>query len=718
MTRKQKIQNLLNRLDELEGKNPSRAVERLLTEEASASRETLRESKTGAALKILAKSLEKVQGDPRPHKILTQLTEATKTTEEKFSVVDSDFKKKTEDLLSEIRQIESRGTELTKKEIRSILSRFGEYKITHEADIAFVRNQISLLEAEISRISQELPAILAKFDSIPDPSLSIGAVDAKAEQAQNTAEGVDVALKQLEKRLSTRINQISHGGGNMSRQILVNGSQSTLGTFNDVNLIPGSNMGIAVSVDQINQRTNFTFNGTTQPQSSALAAGAVGNIQYNDTGSVFAASAALNWNKNTSVLSAGNATNSSVFSVNGPSSTLTVTGQIVQNFNGVMVANTPVENGTFHGFEVRNQGLQQAGILVNTSGEVRSGALRLSYFPTFYSSALEAMRIDTTGNVGINTTAPGAKLGIKASTLGGSSFVMNVVNSGGARIFTVRDDQKFDLGSGTENTQLSIVGTGAASGIYSPAYSSAANDIILYKDFNGNVRMTLDMSSDTDGKLGIGQATPTAVLHLKAGTATADTAPLKFASGTLNTVAVAGQHEYDGNHRVTNVALLRVPLGGTLFDHYTDSTVGGAEADIYTNTLLANTFNANGDKVVASYSGNFVTGGTELTQLKVKFDATGATTIWDSTGLAPATGTTSWRVFVELIRVSSTVIRYSVSLNTTGATGYVYETTGELTGLTLSGTNILKITGTSTGVGSGSGDIVGKMGYVAFQPAA
>lgn len=156
-------------------------------------------------------------------------------------------------------------------------------------------------------------------------------------------------------------------------------------------------------------------------------------------------------------------------------------------------------------------------------------------------------------------------------------------------------------------------------------------------------------------------------------------------------------------------------VGGSIFDHFTDTSVGGAEADIYTDTLAVDTFSANGDKVIASYGGNFVTVGTELTQLKVKL---AGTTIWDSTGVAPTTGTTSWRINVELIRVSSTVVRYTVSLNTTGASGYVYTTSGELTGLTLSGTNILKITGTSTGVGSGAGDIVGKMGYVEFKPAA
>ncbi len=153
----------------------------------------------------------------------------------------------------------------------------------------------------------------------------------------------------------------------------------------------------------------------------------------------------------------------------------------------------------------------------------------------------------------------------------------------------------------------------------------------------------------------------------------------------------------------------------SLFDHYVDGTAGGAEADIYTATLAAGQLSANGQKIVANYGGNFVTLGTELTQLLVQF---AGTTIWDSTGIAPASGTTSWRVFVEIIRVSATVIRYTVSLNTTGASGYVYAVSGELTGLTLSGTNVLRIRGASSGVGSGSGDIVGKMGTIEWRPAA
>src|SRR3990167_7260341 len=52
------------------------------------------------------------------------------------------------------------------------------------------------------------------------------------------------------------------------------------------------------------------------------------------------------------------------------------------------------------------------------------------------------------------------------------------------------------------------------------------------------------LTISTTGSVGIGAATPTAVLHLKAGTATANTAPLKFTSGTLLTTPEAGAMEF------------------------------------------------------------------------------------------------------------------------------------------------------------------------------
>lgn len=50
------------------------------------------------------------------------------------------------------------------------------------------------------------------------------------------------------------------------------------------------------------------------------------------------------------------------------------------------------------------------------------------------------------------------------------------------------------------------------------------------------------------GSIGVGETAPTALIHIKAGTATANTAPLKFTSGTNLTTAETGAMEYDGTN--------------------------------------------------------------------------------------------------------------------------------------------------------------------------
>ena len=59
---------------------------------------------------------------------------------------------------------------------------------------------------------------------------------------------------------------------------------------------------------------------------------------------------------------------------------------------------------------------------------------------------------------------------------------------------------------------------------------------------------TEKMRINKDGLVGIGTTTPTAVLHLKAGTATANTAPIKLTAGTNLTTPEAGVVEFNGNN--------------------------------------------------------------------------------------------------------------------------------------------------------------------------
>ena len=100
---------------------------------------------------------------------------------------------------------------------------------------------------------------------------------------------------------------------------------------------------------------------------------------------------------------------------------------------------------------------------------------------------------------------------------------------------------------GTGNTILGANVTGLAAGL--------TNNIII-ADGAGNQRINVDST----GKVGIGTTAATAVLNLKAGTATANTAPLKLTAGTLLTTPEDGALEYDGTHLYFTIGSTRNTL--------------------------------------------------------------------------------------------------------------------------------------------------------------
>ncbi len=153
----------------------------------------------------------------------------------------------------------------------------------------------------------------------------------------------------------------------------------------------------------------------------------------------------------------------------------------------------------------------------------------------------------------------------------------------------------------------------------------------------------------------------------------------------------------------------------TLFDHFSDAgNVGTGEDDLYSDTIAANKLSANGQKITAQYAGIFVSSATATRRLRTYF---GGTLIYDSSALSLSTSA-DWDMSVMIIRESSTVVRCSVKVNTTTASSAPYTTYTRVTGLTLSGTNVLKITGEAAGVGAADNDLVAKLGFVEFRPAS
>lgn len=156
-------------------------------------------------------------------------------------------------------------------------------------------------------------------------------------------------------------------------------------------------------------------------------------------------------------------------------------------------------------------------------------------------------------------------------------------------------------------------------------------------------------------------------------------------------------------------------VGGTIFDYFADvGNTTTTETDLFSSTLLASTLNANGTGVSATYGGIFVNSATATRQLKVYF---GGTVIFDS-GALTVSAATDWNISVLCIRVSSSVVRCTVAVNLTGASTGNFAKYTEVTGLTLTNTQILKITGQAGGVGAATNDIVAKLGKVRFEQAA
>lgn len=99
-------------------------------------------------------------------------------------------------------------------------------------------------------------------------------------------------------------------------------------------------------------------------------------------------------------------------------------------------------------------------------------------------------------------------------------------------------------------------------GVDLPSATTAGQLNIGNLIYGNNLYQSLTPSSTpvTGGRIGIGNSTPTALLHLAAGTATAGTAPIKLNTGTALTTPEDGAIEYHGSHIYFTIGSTRYQL--------------------------------------------------------------------------------------------------------------------------------------------------------------
>jgi len=129
--------------------------------------------------------------------------------------------------------------------------------------------------------------------------------------------------------------------------------------------------------------------------------------------------------------------------------------------------------------------------------------------------------------------------------------------------YLAQDQNLADLDNpATARTNLGLVSGGAGDIWVEKAGDTMAGALVITPTANATSILNVTTQAGTsvlnvdttNARVGIGTTSPTAYLHLKASTASANTGALKFTAGVLATTPEAGLIEYDGTDWYLNVA--------------------------------------------------------------------------------------------------------------------------------------------------------------------
>lgn len=217
------------------------------------------------------------------------------------------------------------------------------------------------------------------------------------------------------------------------------------------------------------------------------------------------------------------------------------------------------------------------------------------------------------------------------------------------------------------------------------------------------------MKSPSDGVIGLYNNASSGFTRLQLG-GTTTSFPALGRSGTTIAVQLA-----DGTAGgKLSVGTTQAKVGGRIDQKFTSTgtPASAVETDLYTYTAVASALGTDGDGIALTGGGTFAGNASATSQLRVYF---GGTQIFAS-GALTAAAAGSWRIETFVIRDSSTSVRCITTLTTANAITVPLTTQTDVTGLTLSNTQVIKITGQGGGASPAVNDAVCKLGRIRFEP--
>jgi hypothetical protein len=376
--------------------------------------------------------------------------------------------------------------------------------------------------------------------------------------------------------------RVDIGGGNLRRymekhEYYINpaGLQFRLGSYT-INTDDGT-CNYYHSVDNFNLR-NFGTAGTNTPYFTVQ--GVANNTQQalinnSDQAESFNFNADFNQDANTSALSITSGA-----------------GKPVSLFNLV-----DFTSASFPNISITGQGYDGAEILFNGFTDGQLGRLLVdssqANWATFTNVPMH-ISPNSVNVLDIRSNRVNAYQHMSIQTGGGTPIAMLDVRS-------ASEDQTLYIENGKAGGYGAIItstnGTGGNVGLDITATGTAANKGI---NFNASMAATdwniySAGASKTylAGKVGLGVTSPTSYLHIKAGTATANTAPIKIDAGTNLTTPEDGAIEYDGTHYYATVGSTRYQLdqqAGSPSDEAYSATTWNGSLDAATKNALRDKF--------------------------------------------------------------------------------------------------------------------------------